>query len=143
MVGKALEVEGVPSILVTHDQTEAMAYANQVAIIRDGRIAQAGPPRELYLHPYDPETALFLGEAIILPARLHDGFADCALDRIGVDDRGRSGLTEIMIRPEQLDVAANPEGRGVVIACDFQGSISRLTIETLGEERPLRMTVRR
>ncbi|MCJ8608513.1 ABC transporter ATP-binding protein, partial [Klebsiella pneumoniae] len=61
---------GIASILVTHDQNEALSFATQVAVMRQGRFAQVGTPLTVYSQPVDEETALFLGDALILPARL-------------------------------------------------------------------------
>ena len=103
-VASLLGAAGIATILVTHDQEEALAFADQLAVFRKGRLAQAGPPRELYLHPRDAQVATFLGDAIILSAELAGGWADCALGRVVVDDDGR-GPAEIMLRPEQLALA--------------------------------------
>ncbi len=54
---------GIASILVTHDQNEALSFATQVAVMRQGRFAQVGTPLTVYSQPVDEETALFLGDA--------------------------------------------------------------------------------
>ena len=54
---------GTTAVLVTHDQDEALSLADQVAVIRDGCISQAGAPQDVYSHPADPELARFVGEA--------------------------------------------------------------------------------
>jgi iron(III) transport system ATP-binding protein len=101
-VARVLQTAGITAILVTHDQAEALSFADQVAVLRDGRLIQAGTPQALYLSPRDRETAIFLGDAILLPAELGDGFADCSLGRIVTDAGDRRGKGEIMLRPEQL-----------------------------------------
>ncbi len=101
-VARILDAAGITAIMVTHDQAEALSFADQVAVLRDGRLAQAGPPRDLYFRPVDRETALFLGEAILMPALLADGWGETPLGRIAVDAAGRQGAAEIMLRPEQL-----------------------------------------
>ncbi len=64
----ALASLGTTTILVTHDQDEALSLADEVALLRDGRIVQAGTPRELYRMPVDIEAARFLGDANLVPA---------------------------------------------------------------------------
>jgi iron(III) transport system ATP-binding protein len=127
-----LEAAGITTILVTHDQAEALSFADQVAVMRGGRLLQAGPPRELYLRPRDPMIAEFLGDAIILPAQLAEGWADCALGRIGVDDR-RRGPAQIMLRPEQLALAGDradaPGALAEVAEIDFGGSVCSVTVQ--------------
>ncbi len=98
-VARVLHTAGITAILVTHDQAEALSFADQVAVLREGRLVQAGTPQALYLSPRDRETATFLGDAILLPAELEAGFADCALGRIATDAGDRSGPAEIMLRP--------------------------------------------
>lgn len=100
-----LQAEGITTLLVTHDREEAMSFADQVIVMRDGKLAQSGPPRDLYLRPRDRNTAEFLGDAIVLDAIIRDGFANCALGRIKVDVPC-VGNHVIMIRPEQLSISA-------------------------------------
>ncbi|BCP55562.1 Fe(3+) ions import ATP-binding protein FbpC [Kaistia sp. 32K] len=133
-VSELLGAEAITTILVTHDQAEALSFADQVAVMRQGRLPQAGTPRELYLRPVDPMVAQFLGEAILLPARIEGGIARCALGRIAVDDR-RSGPGELMLRPDQISFSpvqspAESDADDVlaeVIAVDFAGASSGIT----------------
>jgi iron(III) transport system ATP-binding protein len=101
---RVLGAAGITAILVTHDQAEALSFADQVAVLRAGRVAQVGRPKELYLRPRDRGTALFLGDAIVLPAELGDGWAECRLGRVAACTADRRGAAEIMLRPEQLQL---------------------------------------
>lgn len=125
MVGDVLRAAGVTPILVTHDQTEALSFADQLIVMREGQVVQAGPPQEVYLRPRDAVTARFLGDAIIIEAELRDGFALCGLGAVPVTD-GRQGRAHIMLRPEQIALSAGGEGR--VTARQFRGPICRLTV---------------
>jgi iron(III) transport system ATP-binding protein len=69
----ALRAVGTTAVLVTHDQDEALSVADYVAVLRDGVITQAGPPRSVYSVPADPWTAAFLGTANLLPGVLASG----------------------------------------------------------------------
>ena len=69
-ITRILEETRTTTVLVTHDQDEALSMAGQVAVLRAGLIAQAGSPAQIYQHPSDPELAQFLGEANLLPARV-------------------------------------------------------------------------
>jgi len=136
MVARLLSEAGVTTILVTHDQSEALSFADQLAVMRKGRLVQAGHPMDLYLRPDDEDTALFLGDAVILPALIENGWAQCDLGRLAVNDEGRLGQAQIMLRPEQLQLAAHlpgqPDGNGspaVVTECDFGGNTCTLTVE--------------
>ena len=138
LLGKA----GITTILVTHDQSEALSFADQVAVMREGQLVQCGHPLEVYLRPKDEAIAGFLGESIVLPAQLAGGWADCALGRIAVDDSQRMGSAQIMLRPEQLQVAPVPADiaehgtdpaacYGAVLDTDFGGAVSVLTVRLL------------
>ena len=140
-VAQLLGAAGITTILVTHDQAEALSFADQVAVMRAGRLAQVGPPHALYLRPTDAATAQFLGETIVLSAQLSQGWATCALGVIAVGDSLRKGPAQIMLRPEQLQltpVPAEPMDTdteaclGVVEDIDFGGALCGLTVRLLG-----------
>lgn len=141
-VAQLLSAAGITTILVTHDQAEALSFADQVAVMRAGQLVQAGRPSELYLRPRDAETASFLGETIVLPAQLAGGWADCALGRLAVNDPTRTGPAQIMLRPEQLSVTEVPSAvaardgeaaacYGAVTDTDFGGSVCVLSVRLL------------
>ena len=132
-----LAAAGVTAVLVTHDQAEALSFADQIAVMRDGSLAQVGRPMDLYLRPRDEDTATFLGDAVIVSARVERGWAECHLGRIAVDDAERHGTARIMLRPEQLRVAEAPagapeRGTGVVTDVDFTGHACVLTLQVAG-----------
>ncbi|MBY6263111.1 ABC transporter ATP-binding protein [Azospirillum sp. 412522] len=142
-VARVLCEAGIATILVTHDQSEALSFADQVAVMREGRLTQVGPPQELYRRPRDRETATFLGDAIILPAEVENGWARCSLGRLAVAAGPQRGAAEIMLRPEQLRLVVDdrdappnaagggPEGWGRVIDVEFGGSVCKVAV-TLG-----------
>src|SRR5262249_6785696 len=101
-VARVLQAASITTILVTHDQTEALTFADQVAMLRDGRLVQAGTPRDLYFSPGDRDIADFFGETIVMAAELDGGMATCRLGRVAVQPAARAGRAEIMLRPEQL-----------------------------------------
>jgi iron(III) transport system ATP-binding protein len=129
-VARILSASGTTAVLVTHDQSEALSFADHIAVLDRGRLMQAGTPREVYFRPKDAGTARFLGDALILPASISDGHADCALGRIAVDTHETKARVLVMVRPEQLRLeptgGAAPSGtvRDVV----FSGPVSRVTV---------------
>ncbi|KPA97762.1 TOBE domain-containing protein, partial [Pseudomonas asplenii] len=143
MVARLLSDAGVTTILVTHDQAEALSFADQLAVMRQGRLVQAGAPMDLYLRPVDEDTAVFLGDAVILPARIEDGWAECELGKVPVNNEGLHGPAQIMLRPEQLQLAMPGSGEiagspAVVTDCDFGGNTCTLTVELANAgKRPL------
>jgi iron(III) transport system ATP-binding protein len=125
-VRAALRETGATALLVTHDQEEALSLADEVAVMRDGRIVQAGAPRQLYTEPADLEVALFLGDAVVLAAELRDGRAETALGTLAIGDReGMSaGRALAVLRPEQLHCCPPGDGvaaEGRVVATEYYG----------------------
>lgn len=109
-VAELLRRAGTTAVIVTHDRTEAMAIADDLAVMRSGRIVQSGRPDDLYRHPVDGWVAGFLGEAILLPGHVgpSGSSATCILGEVavttprGAGARGSSGHGTVMIRPEQV-----------------------------------------
>jgi iron(III) transport system ATP-binding protein len=111
-----LRQAGATSILVTHDQDEALSMADQVAVLRDGVIAQLDTPTALYGRPGDVELAQFLGESNVLEGDVHDGTASTALGRLSVAAGTGSptgGPARVLVRPEQIQLGESPNG-GIV-----------------------------
>ena len=142
IVAETLERAGITTVLVTHDQAEAMSFAHQLAVLRDGNLCQVGPPREVYWRPVDLFTARFLGDAVVLPATLSDGFAACALGTVAVGPTSLRGDACIMLRPEQIVVEHCERGAaaagaisctGQVEAVDFYGPEVQLAVRLFSE----------
>jgi iron(III) transport system ATP-binding protein len=135
MVARLLEETGVTTILVTHDQSEALSFADQLAVMRHGRLVQSGHPLDLYRYPEDEQTALFLGDAVVMPARIEAGWAHCDLGRIPVNNHRNNSSAQIMLRPEQLQLVSVLPGdsdtsgcRAMVTERDFSGNTCTLTV---------------
>jgi iron(III) transport system ATP-binding protein len=138
-VVRILRTAGATALLVTHDQDEALSMSDQVAVIRDGVIAQLDSPHDIYTHPVDPDLAGFVGDVNLLDGTL-DG--DRVITRLGplllaTPGSGRSGESVVvMVRPEQLllsDEAGTAGTSGTVLHQEFYGhdAIVRLTVEEL------------
>jgi ABC-type Fe3+/spermidine/putrescine transport system ATPase subunit len=74
---------GITMVYVTHDQEEAMSLADRIALMRDGKIEQIGPPERLYRHPGTLFTAAFLGRTSLVHGKVEDTGAETAAIRIG------------------------------------------------------------
>ena len=101
-----LRQAGTTSILVTHDQDEALSMADQVAVLRHGVIAQLDTPAGLYGHPADAELAQFLGESNVLEGEVRDGTATtgarAASPSAAWSGPAGGGTAQVMVRPEQI-----------------------------------------
>jgi putative spermidine/putrescine transport system ATP-binding protein len=94
---------GVTLIFVTHDQEEAMAMADRIAVMHAGRIEQAGTPAEMYSRPRTRFVADFIGEINLFAGEWRDGaFCLASGTKLPADGAGRAGLGTIAVRPERM-----------------------------------------
>jgi len=115
-VFRVLRAAGTTTVLVTHDQDEALDVADTVAVLRDGAIAQHATPRELYTEPADCELARMIGHANLIPTDIEGDHATSPLGRHpirGAGIRVTTGAAVILLRPEQLDVRCRNGGPGL------------------------------
>jgi len=133
-----LREAGASALLVTHNQQEAMSLADEVAVMRSGRIEQVGAPEEVYAGPASRWVAEFLGDADVLPGTAAGGVVDCELGRFPAD-RALNGPVEIVLRPEGvvLDAggAVSGEGSGRVISRSYFGHDQLVHVELPGGTR--------
>jgi len=129
-VHAVLRQAGITSILVTHDQDEALSMADHVAILRDGSIAQFDTPASLYGKPHDADLAQFLGDANLVEGTVAGGNVITELGTLAVSSWVGPGgwardaeKASVMVRPEQLQLAEPLEGGliGSVISYRYFG----------------------
>ncbi|BBY81334.1 ABC transporter ATP-binding protein [Mycolicibacterium pulveris] len=121
-----LEV-GTTTVFVTHDQEEALAVADRVGVMSQGRLEQLAPPAEVYARPATPFVAEFVGLTNKVPAQVSGGHAHV----LGVSvptlpGSVTSGPGLAMVRPEAITVVADPAGTATVTSVAFLGPISRV-----------------
>lgn len=112
---------GTTVLAVTHDQGEAFALADRVVVMRDGRIAQAGSPLEVWQRPASEFVARFLGFENVVPATVSGGAAATAWGKVLVPDGSPEGERRILIRPAGVVLAAAGL-RCEVLARTFRGT---------------------
>ena len=104
---KSLQREvGVTFLFVTHDQEEAMALSDRIALLRDGALEQIASPREIYAHPATAYTAQFIGQTNLLRCQVLKGSAACAGLSIS-PVTGADGPATFSLRPEAIKCRAD------------------------------------
>jgi ABC-type Fe3+/spermidine/putrescine transport system ATPase subunit len=109
---------GTTTLIVTHDQEEAMALADRIAIMSQGQVLQIGTPREVYAQPACRFVAEFLGQALWLEGRVEPGgFVTTAGTRIASAAPRRVARAHgLLIRPESLRLGPPREGENALPA---------------------------
>jgi putative spermidine/putrescine transport system ATP-binding protein len=134
---RRIQIEvGTTTLFVTHDQEEALAMADRVGVMRDGRLEQVGPPDAVYLRPASAFVADFVGQSNKLPGRVADGAVEVLGARLPlIDPAVTGGSTDAvaLVRPESVDVVADPDGAGRVLSASFLGPTSRVTVAMPGD----------
>ena len=124
---KSLQREvGITFIFVTHDQEEAMALSDRIALLRAGGLEQVAEPREIYGRPKTAYAAQFIGQTNLLRAEVREGSASAG--PIAWPAAGPSGPATFSLRPESIRLASNsqpPAASGAT--AHFQGQIKNQT----------------
>ena len=117
---------GVTALYVTHDRDEAFAIADTVAVMRNGRFVRKGTPEEMWTDPQDEFVARMLGFDAIVPAKVHDGWADLGWAK--VTSELSPGDHRLVIPPHA--VAIDPEGsiEGRVLSATYRAGSYALEI---------------
>ncbi len=96
---------GITTIFVTHDQSEAMALADRIVLINDGRIEQSGSPKEIYQQPATRFVAEFIGNNNLLDVDINGTTARCGDVELSLPEEltnNLQGKTTLAVRPEQI-----------------------------------------
>lgn len=130
---------GITAVYVTHDQEEAMALGDRVVVMSNGKIAQAGTPREIYHQPQNAFVADFIGTMNKVRGRVVDGRLECEAGRLTLPS-DTAQADEVMFRPEDVEIIDEHDQRsdlkGTVLASFFLGDHTKLLVD-IGQEQPL------
>jgi spermidine/putrescine ABC transporter ATP-binding subunit len=103
---KSLQREiGITFLYVTHDQEEAMALSDRIALLRDGALEQVASPREIYAHPATAYTAQFIGQTNLLRGEIRGSIATCGALRWPLEET--DGPVIFSLRPESIRICAD------------------------------------
>lgn len=122
---------GITTIFVTHDQHEALAICDRVAVMSNGRVEQVSTPRELYQVPANAFVADFIGSMNRVPAAPAPAGRWSVLGSIvdGLSIDGEPGDPSVaLIRPEQLVIRSEPQASAAVTSMWFLGPITRVAV---------------
>jgi iron(III) transport system ATP-binding protein len=134
---------GMTAVYVTHDQSEALALADRIAVMRDGVIVQLAAPTEMYRRPRTSFVADFLGVDNIFPARVASSDADGAVARLdnssvdmsSVQTKETGSAAYVCVRPEDVSLGSEQESTGVnswsatVVSTSFLGDRTRYHLD--------------
>ena len=117
---KALHQQlGHTMIYVTHDQTEALTFADKVVVMSDGEVVQVGTPTELFERPAHTFVGFFIGSPgmNVLPATIvgHQATVGNYQIQLNASYKGLAGKTELGIRPEYIELSDDPSGLAIEI----------------------------
>ncbi|MEV6925627.1 ABC transporter ATP-binding protein [Dactylosporangium sp. NPDC051485] len=130
----ALAARGATTVLVTHDQAEALSFADQVAVMFDGRFAQIDSPAGVYGAPATPEVGRFLGDAMLLRGQAAGRTVHCCLGQLDLAEPA-TGDVLVMVRPEQL-VLREPSGTTAsVLSVTYQGADAMVRLDLADQTR--------
>ena len=126
---------GITTVYVTHDQEEAMAISDRIAVMKDGVIQHVGTPRDIYQRPKNVFVATFIGRTNIVNAHVKDGiitFADGYHEHIDALDKAAEQDVRCSIRPEEFIICKDgTDGiHGTVQECTYLGLNTHYTIDT-------------
>ncbi|MEI4486522.1 ABC transporter ATP-binding protein [Frigidibacter sp. MR17.14] len=167
-----LKAEGTAVLLVTHEPHEAMRMADQIALMRGGRVVQMGAPYNLYNAPVDRAAAAFFSDINVIEGRVQGALTETPFGAFLTPGHAEGGKVEIVIRPQHLKIDFDRSGRGpnptvqdgtpargiverarflgreslVEFRMEFDGSILRATVPAVFLPKPgtpLWLTIRR
>ena len=109
---EVLKSEGTAVLLVTHEPGEAMRMADEIALMRDGRIVQRGAPYNIYNAPVDLEAAAFFSDINVIRGRVDGALTDTPFGQFLAPGVPNGTDVDIMIRPQHLKIDFDRGGRG-------------------------------
>ncbi|HSQ80936.1 MAG TPA: ABC transporter ATP-binding protein [Casimicrobiaceae bacterium] len=129
-IDRLLRTLGMTAVYVTHDQAEAMALGDRIAVMAHGRVAQIGTPQDIYYRPATEFVADFIGTMNRLTGQHHEGVLRVAGGSLALPPDGH-GADHAMFRPQDAHIVAPGQGDldGRIVAVFFLGNATRVIVE--------------
>jgi spermidine/putrescine transport system ATP-binding protein len=123
---------GITFIYVTHDQHEAFTMSDRIGVMREGKLIQVAPPREIYEKPATIDVAKFVGAANLLPGRVVSaGVVEISGVKFAAPQSAPLGDGMVMIRPERIHVGTGTQ-QATIERVTFAGSSLRIALNVGG-----------
>jgi spermidine/putrescine transport system ATP-binding protein len=128
---------GITFLYVTHDQEEALAMSDRIAVMEDGLVRQCGSPEEIYEHPVGPFVAGFIGVSNLLPGTCENGGVRLAggtmCDANVPSDCPPGQDVQLSVRPEKITIDELEEGMvsvpGTIVERVYVGTTTQVIVE--------------
>lgn len=125
--------EGISTLLVTHDQEEALVMADRVGVMNEGRIVQISSPEDLYQQPQSAFVSQFVGVTNRIPGKLNRGGIEilgrvCSVVNSEELDKN-AGIGMALVRPEDLDVHPSANSEMKVMGKQLRGTFTALHVQ--------------
>lgn len=126
---------GATSVFVTHDQAEALAMADLVAVMQAGEIAQLGTPEEVFERPASAFVAEFVGRSARLTGVMEQGAVRAGAALLRARSAPSSGVVQAFVRPHRVRIVAPGDAadnvlEGTVSALDYTGEVVQVLVAT-------------
>ncbi len=131
----------ITTIFVTHDQAEAVAMADRVALLLDGSLRQFDEPTAFFRTPVDIDVARFFGATTFLPGHVRANIFDCALGPLSLSHVWGNRPATATIRPEAIRLGPGTANTftGTIRTCQFLGTQTAVTVDVA--DTPLRLSL--
>ena len=129
-IREILKNEGVATVLVTHDQIEAITFSDRILLMQKGKVVQEGTPSEIYQLPQTIWASSFVGEANHLPVEWHNNYLKTPLGELNIPNEIGINARIMMVRPEDFKIESVPaeKANGIVKSVDFSGPVQTVGV---------------